>query len=148
MSTKIQNTDLTLDSVKRKVEFNVKHSNKSSKVYKVEVEFNFDNVTVAELLKQAERSLIIAVQRKLRDSAKTETEFAELVKEYNGKELSVKELITAQRERTAKPETRLREMVKAVRLAAKYNTAVAEQMWKDVVIFAKENGLELPEKPF
>ena len=148
MSTKIQNTDLTLDSVKRKVEFNVKHSNKSSKVYKVEVEFNFDNVTVAELLKQAERSLIIAVQRKLRDSAKTESEFAELVKEYNGKELSVKELITAQRERTAKPETRLREMVKAVRLAAKYNTAVAEQMWKDVVIFAKESGLELPEKPF
>ncbi len=143
----IQNTEQVLDSIKRTTEFRVKHSNESSKVHTLKVDLNFKGMTIADLIKWAERSIIIAIQRRLRDSTKDEQEFAELVNQLNGSEIVITEYVKP-KERTAKPETRAKEMLKAIKMTAKYSSTVAEQMYKEYVLFCKENGIKPEPKPF
>ncbi len=143
----IQNTEQVLDSIKRPAEFRVKLSNDSSKVHTLKVDLNFKGMSIADLIKWAERSIVIAIQRRLRDSANDEKEFAELVNELNGSEIVVSEYVKP-KERQAKPETKAKEMLKAIKMTAKYSTPVAEQMYKEYILFCKENGIKPEPKPF
>ena len=139
--TEVTDRSAKLADLQDNVEFGVKYNTESKESITVRCTFDYSDLTVGQLLLWARRAIIIAVQRRLRDSAENKKDFRNIVEQLNGRVIKIVDYIKpVKRER--KPENKAKEMAKAISQVKTYSVNVAKTIYADYLKYCKENGIE------